>query len=67
MQLNKTIITIRRGRLDNLSLFLCEDEVNSAVYMTNRLPYTVINKLTPYEAIYGQPPSFKHLQPSGEK
>ena len=43
-------------------------EAATAVYIKNRLPHSALpTQQTPYEALKGEKPSIKHLQPFGRK
>ena len=39
--------------------------VLTAVHIINRLPATILNQKTPFEKLYGKPPSFAHLKVFG--
>ena len=66
---NRTITTMMRSMMINMqSKFLWAEAAATAVYIKNRLPHSTLpNNQTPYEALKGEKPSIKHLQPFGRK
>ncbi|KAI0992189.1 hypothetical protein K3495_g15997, partial [Podosphaera aphanis] len=46
---------------------LWAEAAKTFIYVKNIQSHSAINKMTPYEALYGKKPSIKHLQPFGRK
>lgn len=44
--------------------FWCE-AVHTTVYLINRLPTPVLRNISPFESLYGSPPSYTHLRTFG--
>lgn len=38
------------------------EAVHTSVYLINRLPSPIIGKISPYECLYGTPPTYSHLK-----
>ena len=51
----------------NFHCSACSEAVATAVYTKNRLPHSALPQQTPYEALNGEKPFIKHLQPCGRK
>jgi hypothetical protein len=66
---NRTVITMARGMIhrSKLPLSFWGEAINTAVYIKNRLPHAGVQGKTPYESLYGEKPSIKHLQPFRRK
>jgi hypothetical protein len=63
-RLNRTIITKARCMMIslNVSLHLWTAAVDTANYIRNRSPSTVLNGQTPYEALFKKLPNINHLK-----
>jgi transposase InsO family protein len=63
-RLNRTIITKARCMMIslNVSLHLWTAAVDTANYIRNRSPLTVLNGQTPYEALFKKLPNINHLK-----
>ena len=62
---NRTITTAARAMIrDDQSLHLWAEAVHTAVFLKNIAPHSRLLS-TPFEALYGDKPSIKHLHPFG--
>jgi hypothetical protein len=56
-----------KGMINELPLALWNEEINTAVYMKNRIPHKAVKESTPYEVIHDNEPPIHHLQPFSRK
>lgn len=64
---NRTLIERARTQLISSGLppKLWAESLNTAVYITNRVPTRALSSMTPYEAWYGTKPKIQHLRVFG--
>lgn len=64
---NRTLCEMARCMLSssNSQQSLWAEAVNTATYLRNRAPTSVLNDVTPYEKWYGNKPSVSYLKPFG--
>ena len=60
---NQTQSAMVRPALEHAPPSLWPEAYNWACYIKNRLPHSVLNGITPYEALYNAKPSISHLLP----
>ncbi|KAH0604611.1 uncharacterized protein H6S33_006279 [Morchella sextelata] len=59
---NKTVTTMVRCMIIDHPKSLWGGAYSTAVYLKNRLPYSMLKEKTPFEALKGTKPSIQHLQ-----
>ena len=60
---NQTLQYMVHPSLTDLPKFLWVECYNWAVYLRNRLPHSVFKGLTPFEVMFNEKPTIKHLRP----
>jgi hypothetical protein len=61
---NRAITNATRSMLydQSLPLYLWEEEIDTTIYLHNRIPHSILGKMNPEEAFTGRRPDVKHIR-----